>query len=493
MTLPPETPPQQPGGKPKVWVFIVLGVVLVVLCATIGIVSARLVFPLLSGQTPSSATDDSWGVIERTGVILVGTSSGYPPFEYYSSGNNLDGFDIALAYELGKKLGVQVNIQDIPFDSLAAAVQNNQVDIALAAISITPEREQQFTFSNVYYVGSDGILAQKGSPITSVTSAQDMANKRVGVEEDTVYQTWAQKNLVDTGLIAPNQLFVYAQAGDAVGDLSQGRLDLVMMDLLPAETATTETAVVLVGQGLEMQRMAAAMKPGSAALAAKINEALIQLQNEGVIAALQLEYLNLNPGETPPLLSPTPAPGANPTPTRTATYIPVTPYPPAPTACLDSMQYISDLTYPDGGMTYYADVNTKQKFSKGWRIKNTGTCVWNAYYYLKFVKGTQMEGQPTTIQKYVYPGQTYDMYVNLVAPSTAGQYKAEWRLFNPYNYAFGSTLYVMIEAIPSATPTVTRTRTATSTATATATQTFTPTATATPTETPTPTPTATTP
>jgi hypothetical protein len=155
------------------------------------------------------------------------------------------------------------------------------------------------------------------------------------------------------------------------------------------------------------------------------------------------------------------------------------------------MAYVKDLTYSDGGMTYYADVTTGQSFSKGWRIKNTGSCTWNAYYYVKFVKGTQMGGQPVAVQKYVYPGQTYDVYVNLVAPSSSGQYKGEWRLFSPYNSPFGSPLYVMVEAIPAATRTVTPTRTITRTPTTTSTTAAPSTATPTSTATETPTPTAT--
>jgi ABC-type amino acid transport substrate-binding protein len=497
MSTPHEAPKSEPIPKSRIWLFVVVGIILLFLCGDIAVRSLQIVLPRLSNPTPTAA-DDSWGTVQRTGVLLVGTSSGYPPFEYYTSGRNLDGFDIALAYEIGKKLGVQVNIQDIPFNGLASALQNSQVDVAMAAISITSNREQQLAFSNVYYVGSDGILAQKGSAITSVTTPQDMANKRVGVEKDTVYQTWVQTNLVNTGLITTGQMFVYATAADAVNDLSQGRLDLVMLDLQPAIASTGKYNVVLVGQDLDMQRMAVALKPNSSELTLKINDALLQLQNEGVLAALQNEYLNLAPGEPlPGGPSSTPAPAVANTATLIPT-VPITPYPyyppyppPPPPGCVNSMAYIKDLTYDDGGMSYYADVHTKQEFSKGWRIKNTGTCTWNSSYYVKFVHGTQMNGQPTSIQTVVYPGHTYDLYVDLVAPSSAGQYTAEWRMFNPYNYVFGVPLYVAIEAIPTATPTRTITRTPTNTHTPTSTRTPTSTPTATPTATSTATPTET--
>jgi polar amino acid transport system substrate-binding protein len=487
--------PQKSGRNPRLWIYILIGVLVFLLLADVGLRSIQLLFSRSTPSPSQPVSQDPWEIIQKSGVLMVGTSSGYPPFEDYTNTSNLDGYDVALAYELGKKLGVQVSIQDIPFDSLQSALQNNQIDLALAAISVTSEREQMMAFSNVYFVGSDGVLAQKGSPITSVTSVQGFANLRLGVEQGTVFQTWAQDNLVNTGLIAPGQLLVYAQAKDAVNDLSLGNLDLVLMDLQPATAATSFYQVSLVGQGFSQQRMAAAMKPGAVELTAKVNDALLQLQNEGVLDALQKEYLQNSTGEWVASSTPSPAPGsASPTPYPTYTRYPTQP---PPAGCFDGMAYIKDLSYSDGGMSYYADVPAGHSFSKGWRIQNTGTCTWNAYYYIAFVSGTQMSGQPTSIQKYVYPGQTYDVYVNLVAPTTYGQYKAKWRLFNPYNYTFGNDLYVMIEAVPTATHTitptrtVTPTRTTTRTTTGTATSTFTATPTPTPTETPTPTPTST--
>jgi ABC-type amino acid transport substrate-binding protein len=494
MSNAPEQLPDESKQKPRIWLYVLLGCLTLLLLTDVAFRGLQMLFFNRSTPSPTSAVDESWAVVQRTGVLLVGTSSGYPPFAFYTSNRNLDGFDIALAYEIGKKLGVQVNIQDIPFNNLFSALSNSQIDAAMAAISITADRERQMAFSNVYYVGSDGILAQKGSPITSVKTPQDMANKRIGVQKDTVYQTWVQNTLVDPGLISASQMFVFATAADAVNDLSLGRLDLVILDLQPAIASTSKFNVVLVGEGLDLQRMAVAMKTGSVELTGKINDALLQLQNEGVLAALQNEYLGLTPSETLPISTATPAPAASATRVPTVPITPYPPYPPyPPPGCVNSMQYIKDLTYDDGGMSYYADVKIKQHFSKGWRIKNIGSCTWNSSYYVKFVHGTQMSGQPTAIEGKVYPGHTYDLYVDLVAPSTVGKYKAEWRMFNPYNYTFGDSLWVMIEAIPAATPTVTRTRTITSTAASTstaspsATLTSTPTPTPTPTSTPTPT------
>ncbi len=420
--------------------FVSMGFLLVGLLVILTMLGCQSTPPV--EETPQG--DTSWSKVERSGVLLVGTSSGYPPYEYYTENNTLDGFDIALINAVANRLGVRASISDFAFDGLGAALSVNQIDAAIAAISDTPERATQVNFSNVYLVGSDGILAQKGSPITSVKTPADMANQRVGVERGTVYETWVQTNLVNTGLIQQNQMFVYQQAKHAANDLSLGRLDLVMADLRPATVATQNLDVVLVGQGLNQQRFAIAMKLNANELTRRVNDALLQLQNEGVIAELQKEYLNLDPADTQPV--PTPAPTLAPS-APTPTFVPT------PVGCVDGMRFISDLSFSDGNGTFYPDVNPNQSFRKGWRIQNSGTCTWNSSYSLRFVSGTQMNGQNTAVQGNVAPGQTFDMWVDLVAPSQPGQYQGIWQMFNGRNLAFGQRVWVMVEVVgPTSVP-----------------------------------------
>lgn len=463
--LPQQPVTEEPKKRSRVLLYSILGVLLVLLLVVAGYRACQSLTPQPTPLPPSNA-DTSWQTVKDSGVWMVGTSSGYPPFEYYTENHNLDGFDIALAYEIGKKLGVQVNIQDFAFDGLQGALQMGQIDSAIAAISVTPERESAVNFSNIYYVGSDGILAQKGSPITSVRMPQDMANQRVGVERGTVYETWVQNNLVNTGLISPNQMFVYAQAKDAVNDLSLARLDLVMGDLQPTIAATQFFDVVLVGQGLSPQRMAIAILLNGNELTARINKALTELQNEGVIAALQKLYLNLDPADAMPVPTPIPTPTAVPAaPTATPR-----PSPTAPAGCVDAMQFVQDLNLGNNNGTEFPDLNPNQTFRKGWQVRNTGTCTWDSKYYVRFVSGAQMNGQPTAIQGSVSPGALYDIYVDLVAPSTPGRYDADWQMFNGQNLGFGQRLWVAIEVIgptpvpptkvpPTATPPVQATAT----------------------------------
>lgn len=275
-------------GIVPIWVIpLVIG-----LCVSLVCIGA-FVFNWLQDDAPPTTTDDSWVRVQEAGVLKVATSADYPPFSFYNEFLEIDGFDPALIREIGTKLGIQVEIEDYAFDGLGSTLRIGQTDVAIAAISITPEREAQFDFSNIYYVGQDGILARANSQITSIINPLDMAGRRVGVQQFTVYESWAQEVLVGGGIITSEQLFVFSKPEHAIDDLKLERVDLVIMDLQPATLALAEGGLQLVGQGLNQQRLAIAFPKGADTLRVKINEALLALQNEGRITQLAQTYLGL--------------------------------------------------------------------------------------------------------------------------------------------------------------------------------------------------------
>lgn len=449
-TTPVEPPPSEPEGeKSRTWLYVLIGVVAVLLIALIAFaLFGTSSTPEAPPPPPPEAGDDSWTKIETAGVMRVGTAADYRPFEYYNESLVIDGFDIALIQEVGNVLGVNTQITDFAFQGLGGALQIGQVDVLISGLSITDEREAFADFSNVYYVGEDGVLAREGSDIDSVSSPADFSGKRVGVQDQTVYQDWAQSTLVATGIITQDQLYVYAKPEHAVNDLALDRLDLVVMDFLPAQKSAADPAVNLVGKSLNLQRFAIAVSQGAGALRDQLNSALTQLQNNGTMARLYEQYLNLSPDEIP-----TPAPPeATETPGPTAT----------PAACINGMEFIRDLSYDDQDFTDLPQLQPGEKFAKGWRIKNSGTCTWTEEYYLGFVRGDRMGGEDTVVDSEVNSGQTYDMYVDLVAPNTGGEYAGWWQMFTDEDVPFGETIWVAIQVVgPTEVPTNTPEATAT--------------------------------
>jgi len=416
IVTPNEEEVEKKSGIP-VWAWV-LGVLLCVVL----VVGAFLFF----NRTPA-AEDDSWEKVQAAGVLRVATSADYPPFSYQNQDFVIDGFDPALIRSIGDKLGVRVQITDYAFEGLAAALQAGQADVAIAAISMTPERGTLVDFSNVYYVGKDGILARADSGIERIDQIPQFGGKRVGVQRSSIYQAWAQKYLVDYQVIPQDMLFAYAEPEHAVNDLKLGRLDVVVMDLQPAVRTLSDPQLKLVGEGLNQQLLAIAMPKGAETLKAQIDGALLALQNEGRVTQLAQTYLGLRPEDVIP--PPTPEPTEEP--------------------CVDAMQFVEDLNYDDQDLTDFPVLDPGKAFQKGWRIKNTGTCEWGNAYFIKYVHGNdpaaQMGGQPTIIKNVVKPGQTYDMFVDLFAPRVAGKYVGYWQMHDANGVPFGQTIWVAIE------------------------------------------------
>ena len=215
------------------------------------------------------ALDNSqdWARVRDAGKIVVGTSADYEPFEFYNSNFALDGFDIALMKELGKRMGVEVEFKDFAFDGLLNALELGQVDAAISAISVTPERQQQVDFSNLYYVGDDVALVTDtftGTVMGTITSPADLAGLRVGVERGTTYEAWMQQNVVDAGLSNQENLVAYGDTSQMIRDLRNGTVDVVLMGSLPARQFQRRFPELKIGgQSLSSQELAVAARKGS--------------------------------------------------------------------------------------------------------------------------------------------------------------------------------------------------------------------------------------
>ncbi|MFX1440601.1 MAG: META domain-containing protein [Promethearchaeota archaeon] len=383
-------------------------------------------------EATEPAEDDSWDRIQAAGKMVAGTAADYPPFESYIRPGQLDGFDIALMDEIGRRLGVAIEYHDYAFDGLGPSLMQGQIDVAIAAISRTPEREAVVDFSNVYLVAEDGVLARADSDIT-IGSADDLVQYKVGVQRNTVYEDWVQTTLIDAGRMSPDNLFAYEKAEDLLRDLGDGRVELAIMDAQAAQAAVEQGGVKLVAKGRGQQSYAIALPKGAAALKTKLDETITGMYNDGTIAGLAQRYL----GVAQVLPTPTPAP--------TSTTAP-------PPVCVNGLSLVKHLTEE-------AEMRPGQAFTKGWQIKNTGTCTWDANYQLVFVSGYSMGGRPTAVSRQVNPGETYDLYLDLVAPTRPGDYQSVWQMQDGQGTAFGERLRVAIEVVaaPTATPAPTET------------------------------------
>ncbi len=387
--------------------------------------------------------DEVWARIQDKGEIVVGVSADYPPFEFYTDEFQLDGYDVALIREIGSRLGLQVRLQDHVFAGLGDSLRLGQIDVAISALSVTPEREAVVDFSNVYYVGEDAVVGHPDKEYT-INTPRDLAAYTVGVQQGSVYEDWVRDEFVNTGLMPEDHLFVYLDIKDAFTDLLADRLDLIVLDRRPAEVAEATEEVVIVTQGLNRQRYAIAVPAGANNLQQAINDTLTDLSNEGFLADLAQKYLQIDRENLLPI-DPQP---------------PVTPGP-EPEGCVDGMAYVADLSLDDNNMASPPQMIPGQPFRKGWRLQNIGTCTWDSTYSLTYVNGntplSQMGGAPVFVRGEVKPGGVYDFWADLVAPIVPGTYQGFWSMRNGTGILFGQRVWVGITVAASATPAPTQT------------------------------------
>ena len=113
---------------------------------------------------------------------------------------------------------------------------------------------------------------------------------------------------------------------------------------------------------------------------------------------------------------------------------------PAPGACVNDSTFVLDVIVPDG-----TQVAPGAAFTKTWRLRNSGTCTWDASYRLNFMAGEPMNGpQSMALGETVLPGAEVDISVELMAPQPVGTYQGQWQLVAPDGMPFGAKPYVKI-------------------------------------------------
>ena len=143
-----------------------------------------------AGGSPTTSAPLNLNLIQP-GVLTAATQSDEYPFAYTGSNGQLEGFSIDLINQIASKLGLKVQYKAIAFSGLLADIAANQYDVGAIGVAVTSAREQTVTFSEPYYYGYFGIIAQKSSNFTSVS---DLNGKTVAVVQGTAQETYSKQN-----------------------------------------------------------------------------------------------------------------------------------------------------------------------------------------------------------------------------------------------------------------------------------------------------------
>ena len=231
--------------------------------------------------------------IQTASKAVVGTSADYPPYEFIDESGNMTGFDIELMEEIAKRMGVDIEWQDMPFDSLIAAVQEGKIDMSISCFNYSEERDQLVDFSEPYYTSQDAFIVSEDFS-GQFNAPEDAANFKVGVQSGTVQDEWLTEELINAGLMSEANLSRYERVDQAALDLQVGRIDILMADDVPAKSIVSQYngLKIILEDMLYTGPINIVLPEGASDLQAEVNRIIAELQAEGFVDALALKYFS---------------------------------------------------------------------------------------------------------------------------------------------------------------------------------------------------------
>jgi polar amino acid transport system substrate-binding protein len=226
---------------------------------------------------------------EAKNKIIVGTSADFPPFEYKDENGTIVGFDVDMIKTILTNQGYEVEVRDILWETLIPALENGQINVIVAGMSITDERKGVVDFSNPYFDADLSVLIKKGSGIV-VNNVSNLANLTVGVQTGTTGDTWVFDNLVNVSLTPESKYKRYETYDLAVLDLKNGNVQILVLDKPVAQVFAADNTLEVAYTIVSDDNYGIAIQKGNTELLQKINQGLADLKASEDWNTLVLKY-----------------------------------------------------------------------------------------------------------------------------------------------------------------------------------------------------------
>ena len=233
-------------------------------------------------DSAGSPEGDDYGLVTE-GTLTVATEGTYRPFTFHDESGELVGFDVEIAEAVADKLGLEVVFQETQWDAIFAGLDAGRFDVIANQVSINPEREEKYLFSEPYTVSPGVIVVPEDDD--SITSFDDLEGKTTA---QSLTSNWYE--LAEESGATVEAVEGWAQA---VALLQQGRVDATINDnltFLDYEQTDGPTGLKIAAETDDPAYNAFAFTQDSEALVAAVDEALAELREEGVLAEISEKY-----------------------------------------------------------------------------------------------------------------------------------------------------------------------------------------------------------
>ena len=242
-------------------------------------------------------TVDKLTEIKNKGELVVGLSADYAPYEFHIMENGEDkivGFDVNIAEEIAKDLGVKLVIKDMEFDSLVAALPADKVDLVISGMSPDEKRRKAVDFSDIYYTSSHGILV-RSEDADKYKTFEDLKGQKIGAQMGSIQVDIATENIENADM----QLL--SNINDLVVSLKSGKIEALVVELPVAQMISQNNEGLAVSEQNykdDEGGTAIAIKKNSPELVEQVNATIKRLKEENLIDQFIIDANKLAEGAT---------------------------------------------------------------------------------------------------------------------------------------------------------------------------------------------------
>ena len=237
-----------------------------------------------AASTEEAASADAAAVTTvNAGKLTMSTNAAFPPYEMTTDNGDFEGIDIEVADAIAKKLGLELQVDDMDFDAALLAAQNGKSDMVMAGVTVTDERLKVMDFSDTYAEGIQSIIVPEDSDIATV---DDLSGKAIGTQRGTTGYLYCTDDFGEDNVIA------YDDGLTAVQALNNGQVDAVVIDNAPAqEFVAANPGLKILDTAYAQEDYAIGVAKGNTQLLDAINGALEELQADGTLQAIVDKYI----------------------------------------------------------------------------------------------------------------------------------------------------------------------------------------------------------
>ncbi|QWU16804.1 cystine transport system substrate-binding protein [Paenibacillus sophorae] len=262
---------------------LALTVILVAACGTnANNDSSPAASPSQSAET-GSGEQSSLDAIKASGVLRIGTEGTYAPFTYHDASGKLTGFDVEIAEEVAKRLGVKAEFVETQWDGIFAGMDAKRFDAIFNEVSITDDRKVKYDFSDPYIV-SKAVLIVK-SDNNTIQSFADLKGKKAAQS--------LTSNLADIARENGAEIVSTEGFNQAIDLLASGRVDATVNDglsYLDLKKQKPDAPIKQVDEQANGSQSAAAFLKGNDELVKAVNDALASMKSDGTYLKISEKY-----------------------------------------------------------------------------------------------------------------------------------------------------------------------------------------------------------